>query len=350
MITFEEQLMELINKVEITPAKYQDIQNLYSDLHNCLRNIFPDCKIEPYGSAITGLAFEDSDVDCFISVESTQMKHLSTKHNNDLHSHLVNDTKNILRKHKRIFKRVTNCDVSFKNRTEIYNSQLIYFLIASDPRLKPLFQFIKYWNKNLSIGSVSSYALVLLIIFYLQQTCPRILIPIKELQRDKKFDLYVDDWNCGFDNLSALPKTQNTSSVFTLLRGFYHFYEDYDFADNVICPFAGKSFRMDDFNKLDNLLPDYQRYVNRVYDGSTKHFLRRGVNVQDVFEHSRNVNITVGNMYLFKGHCQLAYNKINNAIDNNEYDNIVNALLNQELGLAVMARVKTRLNVKSSQS
>lgn len=314
--------------------------------------IFTDCKIEPYGSAITGLAFRDSDVDCFISVKSTQTKHLITKHSNDLHSHLVKETKNILQRHKRIFKRVvclsssifpivkflhvlsqTNCDVSFKNSLGIYNSQLIYFLIASDPRLKPLFQFIKYWNKNLSTGSLSSYVLMILIIFYLQQLSPRILIPIKELQRGEKFDLYVNDWNCGFDNVSALPKTQNASSVLTLLQGFYNFYEDYDFTDNVMCPFVGKSFLIDDFNKLDNLLPDYQRYVNRVYDGTTKHFLRRRVNIQDFFEHSRNVNITVGNMILFKGHCQLANNNINNAINYNDYDNLINTLLNQELRL-----------------
>ncbi|XP_077302661.1 speckle targeted PIP5K1A-regulated poly(A) polymerase-like isoform X1 [Arctopsyche grandis] len=355
---FEEQIRELIKKVERSPEKSQEIQSLYSELQNCLMHEYPDCRVVPFGSVITGLAFTDSDVDCFVSINPIQMQILMSKCDDIdlLHSRLVRNTKNILHKYKTLFSHIvgiprasvpivkclhiksqTNCDVSFKNGFGIYNSRLIFFFIASDPRLKTLLQFIKYWAKNhdfLGYKTFSSYALTMLIIYYLQQISPPILIPIKELQKDKKFDIYIDGWNCGFDGISALPKTQNTSSVLTLLQGFYHFYEDYDFANNVICPYVGKSFPIEAFNNLENLLPSFQTYVNLVKVDRSKNLIsaKRNVFVQDPFEHTRNITNTPDNkLKFFKSHCKLAYTKITNSIENNTYDNLINTLLNQQI-------------------
>lgn len=305
---------------------------------------------------MTGMAFKQSDVDCFILIHPEQMEKLDATYKDELHSQLVNTAKKILRRSPNFseilaiprasvpivklfhLKTQINCDISFKNGFGIHNSKLISFLLSSNTRLKPLTIFIKYWAKTYFLtgpGRFSNYAIILLIIFFLQQVTPNILVPVCNLQNDNRFDIHMHLWNCGFDYVTMLPKTENSSPVLVLLRDFFGFYKEFDFSNNVICPFVGKAIPVTTFDKLDNLLPSYQMYVEYARANTVKHItsVKKCIYVQDPFEHNRNCTSSICSKRIteFTHHCKISHEIIENALKTDNYENIIKNLLDQKL-------------------
>ena len=75
------------------------------------------------------------------------------------------------------FKTALSCDLSFKNRMAVLNSEFIRLCIELDSRIRPVMICIRYWASiyELSGGGhggrpwkITNYALTMLIIFYLQ--------------------------------------------------------------------------------------------------------------------------------------------------------------------------------------
>mmetsp|Transcript_4369 Transcript_4369/g.9439 ORF Transcript_4369/g.9439 Transcript_4369/m.9439 type:complete len:829 (+) Transcript_4369:3-2489(+) len=67
------------------------------------------------------------------------------------------------------------CDVASGNSIALKNTQLLRTYSLIDPRVRPLMYAVKYWAKkrgicDASLGTLSSYAWTLLVIFFLQQT------------------------------------------------------------------------------------------------------------------------------------------------------------------------------------
>merc|ERR1719187_2414771 len=83
-----------------------------------------------------------------------------------------------------------------------------------DPRVKVLGFGLKYFAKLCNIcdasrGSLSSYAYVLMVIHFLQQTQPPVLPVLQEVWTGTgpRPELLIDGWNAWFwDDLKELPK------------------------------------------------------------------------------------------------------------------------------------------------
>eukprot|EP00922_Rhytidocystis_sp_ex-Travisia-forbesii_P013941 GHVS01020796.1.p1 GENE.GHVS01020796.1~~GHVS01020796.1.p1 ORF type:complete len:409 (+),score=54.63 GHVS01020796.1:57-1283(+) len=80
---------------------------------------------------------------------------------------------------------LTLCDISINNTAALHNSLLSGTLSRIDPRVRPLGRFIKYWAtarhiNDRSMGSLSTYTLLLQLFYFLQATSP----PVLPLYRD----------------------------------------------------------------------------------------------------------------------------------------------------------------------
>ena len=141
------------------------------------------------------------------------------------------------------------CDISFKNRLSVVNTAWIRICVDADPRVRSLLVILRYFAKLYGLagggggGKLSSYALTLLGITFLQLTKPPLLHSVAALQAvpDLHHDL-VDGWNCAFADEKSLPKLQpaNPLSTLQLLAEFFAWASSLDFDSVMLCPLLGK--------------------------------------------------------------------------------------------------------------
>lgn len=205
--------------------------------------------------------------------------------------------------------------ISFQACT-VPKDDLLKFLISTDRRLKQVFLFIKYWAAvhldHMGNGKPSKYYLMLLVIFYLQRLPKPILPPIQFLQKDSSYNNFVEGWNIGFNNsLRDIPKNENTSSIKTLLEGFFEFYSKFKFEEVIISPFVGDAIPSRVFIRPHQLPATFDVYKSNLLDKTKAAFqIHQPMNVQDPFELNINASIHL-NLELrnhFTSRCKLTLN------------------------------------------
>lgn len=144
------------------------------------------------------------------------------------------------------------CDVCCNNTLALRNTAMLGDYAAIDPRMRPLVFAVKSWAKRRLLndpyhGSLSSYAYVLLVVFFLQTRSPPILPCLQELHRPadpadlpivENFDVYY------YSKISDLLSfgQANSSTLSDLLLGFFRFYGwDFDFEHQVISVRKGRA-------------------------------------------------------------------------------------------------------------
>lgn len=76
-----------------------------------------------------------------------------------------------------------DCDLNVNNHNGIRNTHLLKYYSEIDWRVRPLVLQIKHWAKFHNINdaaqqTISSYSLVLMVIFYLQCVCKPSILPV----------------------------------------------------------------------------------------------------------------------------------------------------------------------------
>jgi DNA polymerase sigma len=137
-----------------------------------------------------------------------------------------------------------SCDICINNPLAIHNTRLVADYSRIDPRVRILSYLVKYWAKKRQVnnpyeGTLSSYAYINLVIFYLQTRNPPVLPCLQSMADDYTDRLIVDKYDCTyFSDIDSLVGfgTQNVDSVAELLYGFFRFYAyDYDYIEKVVC-------------------------------------------------------------------------------------------------------------------
>ena len=160
----------------------------------------------------------------------------------------------------------TFCDLSFKNSLGVHNSLLLKHYLSFDSRLKPLMIVIKYWAKHGDIstptrgGRITNYALVILFIFYLQQNNVNLVPPVLNLKKPCQPQI-IEGWQVNFDKTVRHPSSNNKMSIPELLYGFFHFYANFNFKHNIICPLDGNTYSKDIFTDVNNIPESMYRYL-----------------------------------------------------------------------------------------
>uniref|UniRef100_A0A3P9GYH2 CCHC-type domain-containing protein n=1 Tax=Oryzias latipes TaxID=8090 RepID=A0A3P9GYH2_ORYLA len=212
-----------------------------------------------FGSSKNGFGFRDSDLDICMTLEGhDSAEKLNCKE-------IIEGLAKVLKKHTglRNILPITTAkvpivkfehrqsglegDISLYNTLAQHNTRMLATYAALDPRVQFLGYTMKVFAKRCDIGdasrgSLSSYAYILMVLYFLQQRQPPVIPVLQEI-----FDgttvpqRMVDGWNAFFfDDIGDLRqrlagRQPNTESVGELWLGLLRFYtEEFDFKEHVI--------------------------------------------------------------------------------------------------------------------
>ena len=165
-----------------------------------------------------------------------------------------------------------SCDISFKNKNAVHNSNFIKDIIGSHKTILEFAKVIRYWALRQSlaggvVGSgglhINNYALTMLIIFFFQ--IQNIMPPVRRLQENMKTEeiIKIDGWEFGINKIELdelthnMHKTLNSDfSWIDYLDKFFCFYLNFDYESMVISPYAGKAIPRKAFQDLSLLIND----------------------------------------------------------------------------------------------
>ncbi|XP_078052870.1 poly(A) RNA polymerase, mitochondrial isoform X2 [Augochlora pura] len=309
--SYDDQLTAFLNATQLTDAEIETkYEPICIQLDKLFKIVFPKCKTYKFGSTQMGLGFKGCDLDIYMDIGEPIISESMNTSTGISMQKIFREVKSIMYRMNSIFSNIipipkakipiikfcyvkTNisCDISFKNSFGIYKSNLMKFCISLDTRLKPLIMVIKYWARNFKI---SNYALLLLIIFYLQQPLVKIIPPLLELQKTCQPQI-IDGWQVNFDENIKLSPITNTSSIPELLYGFFIFYSTFKFKSQKICPLDGMVHTESEFTNVENLPQCMDRYKACLTgDENLKLKVNSGMCVQDPIELNHNVTANTG--------------------------------------------------------
>ncbi|XP_026752757.2 terminal uridylyltransferase Tailor-like [Galleria mellonella] len=301
---FNAQVDYILRNVRLSRAEVENLRWLFSDLEQTLQRAWPGCLVMPFGSIVTGLGIKTSDADCYVSIPNhlqvpgdkyvMQAKYTLMKYSSNFRElFAITEAKVPIVKCYHV---PTNChcDVSFTSISGIRNSQLISLLLHTDTKTLPLAVLIKYWSKVHDLtgtNKLPNYTLTMMVIFYLQQL--KVLPSVIQLQTNKE-TIMVDGWNTSF-NWDLNFESTNNMSLYKLLGGFFEYYNNFDFKQNIVSPYLGTPLSVESFKEIRTVPKQFVLYKQNVINGVCKPFnVKATICIQDPFDHSRN---TSGGVY-----------------------------------------------------
>ncbi|XP_051868544.1 terminal uridylyltransferase 4-like isoform X4 [Pristis pectinata] len=245
---------------ELSPLEEQNREQTLASLERFIRKEFDDkARLCLFGSSKNGFGFRDSDLDICMTLEGHETaEKLNCKE-------IIEGLAKVLKKHPglRNILPITTAkvpivkfehrqsglegDISLYNTLAQHNTRMLATYAAIDPRVKYLGYTMKVFAKRCDIGdasrgSLSSYAYVLMVLYFLQQRKPPVIPVLQEIFDGKEVpQRMVDGWNAFFfDDIEELKKRlpelgKNKESVGELWLGLLRFYtEEFDFKEYVI--------------------------------------------------------------------------------------------------------------------
>ncbi|VVC43528.1 Hypothetical protein CINCED_3A011991 [Cinara cedri] len=293
--------------VDVVTIFKLELQRILNNNNNKLSNTIIE-DIQPYGSRISGIYTDDSDVDIHITYTSNLSfkKVIKLFADSIRKSNVFNQVVPII--HAKIpiikcsFHKKTgiDCDISFNNISAVHNSYLLNYIISMDHRIKPVLTKFKSWAKNTGLictNGFSSYSFYWIGLFCMQ--VKRILPPIYELQKNIP-ERIVGHWNCAFSKEQEFKKdNQKHLSESDILTMIYAYYSSFDFKTYVISPYVGCPLLKKDFENVDQLQPElwkYKQFHKENFEQTNLLFLRTSqfsMYTQDPFQHNLNITARV---------------------------------------------------------
>uniref|UniRef100_A0A9J7ZJJ3 RNA uridylyltransferase n=1 Tax=Cyprinus carpio carpio TaxID=630221 RepID=A0A9J7ZJJ3_CYPCA len=246
---------------ELSPSiiEQQKREQILGSLERFIRKEYNGAQLCLFGSSKNGFGFRDSDLDICMTLEGhDNAEKLNCKE-------IIEGLAKVLKKHTglRNILPITTAkvpivkfehrqsglegDISLYNTLAQHNTRMLATYAAIDPRVQFLGYTMKVFAKRCDIGdasrgSLSSYAYILMVLYFLQQRQPPVIPVLQEI-----FDgctvpqRMVDGWNAFFfDDLDELRRRlpelhQNKETVGELWLGLLRFYtEEFDFKEYVI--------------------------------------------------------------------------------------------------------------------
>lgn len=247
---------------ELSPTliEQQKREQILGSLERFIRKEYNDkAQLCLFGSSKNGFGFRDSDLDICMTLEGHDTaEKLNCKE-------IIEGLAKVLKKHTglRNILPITTAkvpivkfehrqsglegDISLYNTLAQHNTRMLATYAAIDPRVQYLGYTMKVFAKRCDIGdasrgSLSSYAYILMVLYFLQQRQPPVIPVLQEIfDGNTTPQRMVDGWNAFFfDDLDELRRRlpelhQNRETVGELWLGLLRFYtEEFDFKEHVI--------------------------------------------------------------------------------------------------------------------
>uniref|UniRef100_A0A8C9VXW6 RNA uridylyltransferase n=1 Tax=Scleropages formosus TaxID=113540 RepID=A0A8C9VXW6_SCLFO len=242
------------------PVEQQKREQILASLERFIRKEYNEkARLCLFGSSKNGFGFRDSDLDICMTLEGHDTaEKLNCKE-------IIEGLAKVLKKHAglRNILPITTAkvpivkfehkqsglegDISLYNTLAQHNTRMLATYAAIDPRVQYLGYTMKVFAKRCDIGdasrgSLSSYAYILMVLYFLQQRQPPVIPVLQEIFDGKTVpQRMVDGWNAFFfDDIEELRRRlpelgQNNETVGELWLGLLRFYtEEFDFKEHVI--------------------------------------------------------------------------------------------------------------------
>ena len=259
---FEEKIIfQIYTKIneenQLKKEFYTEIYNKYKIiiLNILSKHNLEDVIINPFGSIVNNFMTEWGDIDiCIVPKDSTLIQAF-WEYLDEIKEEVVNIQKiakfTLIERYPRFLilklkdiETNIDLDITVQNLLPILNTKLIRQYSLLDQRFHILGIFLKFWVKKNKIHGtldkfLSSYALLILVIYYLQNIVePKILPILQQIQnvqkeyiyyneeRELKTNLYFEEDSDKINNYMKIINDQkeNKSSVVELLIGFFDFF------------------------------------------------------------------------------------------------------------------------------
>ncbi|XP_024134004.1 terminal uridylyltransferase 4 isoform X2 [Oryzias melastigma] len=243
-----------------SPVEQQKREQILLGLERFIRKEYNEkAQLCLFGSSKNGFGFRDSDLDICMTLEG----HDSAEKLNG--KEIIEGLAKVLKKHAglRNILPITTAkvpivkfehrqsglegDISLYNTLAQHNTRMLATYAALDPRVQFLGYTMKVFAKRCDIGdasrgSLSSYAYILMVLYFLQQRQPPVIPVLQEIFDGSTVpQRMVDGWNAFFfDDILDLRqrlagRQLNRESVGELWLGLLRFYtEEFDFKEHVI--------------------------------------------------------------------------------------------------------------------
>ena len=238
---------EVANDWKPSPQELRDRDKILRDLTGYIKKSWPNAELTLFGSSSNGFAFRQSDLDISMTFQSikdaTDLDSISIIEEVGEKVKKMAGVKNVLAitsakvpivKLYHTQARI-DADISLYNTLASENTKLLQLYSELDPRCKTLGYMVKLFAKvcdigDASRGSLSSYAYILMMIFWLQKVSPPVLPVLQELyQGPNQPENIVDGWNAWFcsdrKTIQSWPGwNKNRWNVGDLWIGFLDFF------------------------------------------------------------------------------------------------------------------------------
>lgn len=238
----EDQIEQVVKTISPDEQSMQTIYNLIEkDLASVLSEVFVDSfTIRPTGSRVSGLQLHSSDLDMNIYFEKRPCKARKCTYRvaaalseSVLFDNVVNLSQPRIPIVKCVHKETgLKCDMNFSFLSGVENDQLIKNYLSVDNKLRSVMLVIKYWAQLHELTckerGLSKYSLTMMFIFYLQHE--HSFPSVYELQENTVPTNPTIIWNMNFAHIEETSdkiKEIHSKSMFSLLFGFFSYYEDF---------------------------------------------------------------------------------------------------------------------------
>nr|XP_023017588.1 speckle targeted PIP5K1A-regulated poly(A) polymerase-like isoform X2 [Leptinotarsa decemlineata] len=328
----EAESMKLLDEANNSLNGKQLTQECCTSLEKALSSVFPGCHVHPFGSRISGLGNEHSDLDVFVD---TGDMFLGDKNQDPLAQvQLVRKAAAALTKLREEFQEVCQvptartpivklyhrkarieCDLSFRHGLSVENTKFIRFCIDIQPITQPFILMLKKWSfyNNLQ-EHITTYALALLAIFYLQIN--NYLLSVKKIKELNPAEAQtINGWETINYKMPVHQIKNHVSryehSISRLLKDFFDYYSKFDYEKQVVCPLLGYTINKNLFEgKGERLPPVMHTYVQQLSSKEPEQFRINSLFcVQDPFDLSHNLTKACqqGIVAKFKNMCGLSW-------------------------------------------
>ncbi|CAG9330405.1 unnamed protein product [Blepharisma stoltei] len=302
-----ERTIEIASEIENLYEEHKLTQQLkdYQELNinvieKIIQKYYPNSKIQMYGSNANGFGTLSSDLDLSLSIDvldalkseesfDSMAELFGEESTRELCEYLIItmlcrafDVNNAVDVNAIDSARVKivhfktpripqlDIDISLNNDLAVENSRLLYTYSRIDERVEKLGIAIKVWAKKRSIsdpknGTLSSYALIILVIYFLQQQATPILPILQSSGESKLIKGFECMFDCDFLNYQSLA-AENKESLGYLLFEFFKFYAIFEWNLMVV--------------DITTLEPRYKTPVEQ---------MKTSIYIQDPFETKRNL-------------------------------------------------------------
>ncbi|KAL9968861.1 hypothetical protein ACROYT_G021002 [Oculina patagonica] len=260
------QIQQKFSTNQQTSEIYDRKDRWREEIESIVKALYPTCRLVLSGSSANGFGSVHSDIDlvlCFEGAAATspymlrRIESLFTRSPRRFQTELVLNARVPIIKLKDREKSFET-DISVENWISVRNAFLLKCYSECDARVKPLVMVVKLWAQRAGITDarfkrLAGFAVVLLVIHYLQAGCSPPVVPA--LQQIFP-DIFQASNSVVIDKLTAdVPaqirafKSSNTQSLGELLVGFFQYYSTFNW-DRTMSIRTGSTRPTEMYNKI----------------------------------------------------------------------------------------------------